>query len=128
MESISPFAWTFGGILTNRWMGISKLAMIVRPITGSPSSGTLRLVLAIEPFLDERSPQCSVRGMGPSMSEKNCAYGVFLVCGHDFAFVGGMRIRFGGSEKTCPHHDAISAQAERSRETSSVSDPACDQD
>jgi hypothetical protein len=91
-------------------------------------SGTLRLAFAIEPFPDQRSSQRSVRSIGLSVSEKNCAYGVFLARGHELGFLDGMRIRFRGGEETCPHHDAVGIQAERCCEAPDIGDAAGSED
>jgi hypothetical protein len=88
-----------------------------RPGQGASDNGfirsrVLRLALAIDPSLDERSAQRSVRGMGPSVPEENRAYGVFLGSRHERGFVDGMGIRFRSGEETRSHHDAVGAQAE----------------
>src|SRR5271166_3772906 len=95
---------------------------------GFVGPGILGFTLAIKPLPDEPSSQRSVGSIGPSMPEKNSAYGVFLSGGHEPGFVDGMGIRFRSGEETRPHHDAVGTQAECSREPSCIGDTSCGQD
>jgi hypothetical protein len=83
---------------------------------GFVRSGIPGFTLAINPLPDEPSSQRSMGSMGPSMPEKNSAYGVFLSGRHEPGFIDEMGTRFRSGEETRPHHDAFGTQAECSRE------------
>jgi hypothetical protein len=117
INSTSPVAWTFGGIVANRCIRYLRPTDDRAADKGSSGRESCPSPSRSTHSLNDRSPQRSVGSMGPS-----------LLRAHEPVFVNGIPSRFRSGEKTRAHHDTIGTQTECGREPSFIGDASSGED